>query len=211
MVINNKIIKEIVEWVVCFLIAFVLYLIINYFFGTISGVKQVSMKPTAVEGDKLLIQRPTVFKKDINYGDIITFEAPLDDAVAAADSVKSGDYKAKYAEYYGLNSFLYNFIGVGKVSYIKRVIGLAGDHIVVKEDGFVYRNNTKLDEPYLKDGTTSQNGEYLDVTVPEGYVFAMGDNRLESKDSRYFGCIPVSRIDGYVITRIWPLNKLGKL
>ncbi|MNP11038.1 Signal peptidase IB [compost metagenome] len=200
----NKIFKEIFEWILCFVIAFIIYLVVNYFFGTVSGVKQVSMKPTAVEGDKVLIQRTKVFKKEIDYGSIITFEAPLED----------GDYndpKAKYPEYYGLNSFLFNFVGVGKISYIKRVIGLPGDHILIGQDGNVYKNDIKLDEPYLRDGTTDRNGPYTDLVVPDGYIFAMGDNRLESKDSRAFGCIPVSKVDGYVITRVWPLNKLGDL
>ena len=77
---NSKaIIKEILEWVLCLVIAYVLYLIINYFVGTISGVKQVSMLPTTKENDRLIISRPTIFKRDLKYGDIVTFEAPLED------------------------------------------------------------------------------------------------------------------------------------
>ncbi|MCX8075277.1 MAG: signal peptidase I [Clostridia bacterium] len=209
MIKENKVLKEIIEWVLCFAIAFALYLVINYFFGTVTGVRQVSMKPTTIEGDKLLIQRPTIFKKKINYGDIITFESPIDPV--SNMSADPNDVKSKYQDLSGINSFLYHFVGVGKLSYIKRVIGLPGDHIVVAQDGYAYRNNEKLVENYLKDGTTNQNGVYTDVTVPDGYVFVMGDNRLESKDSRIFGCIPESKVDGYVITRVWPLSKFGKL
>jgi signal peptidase I len=198
--------KEILEWVFCFVIAYVLYLNINYFLGTISGVKQVSMFPTAKEGEKVLIQRTTIFKKNLKFGDIITFEAPIEKT-----NYDSSDVVADYVEYKGINAFIYNFMGIGKVSYIKRVIGIAGDHIVVNEKGEVYRNDQKLDEPYLNNGTTNQSGVFVDVVVPEGTIFVMGDNRLQSMDSRIFGCIPIDKVNAYVICRVWPFNKLGSL
>lgn len=205
----KKVLREIAEWILCFIIAYIIYLVLNYFVGTISGVKQVSMLPTAKEGERLLIQRPTIFKKELKYGDIITFEAPKEDNIYS-DKIRE-DVVATYQEHKGIDSFIYNFIGIGKMTYIKRVIGLPGDHIVIADDGFVYRNDERLNESYLKDGCTNQMGQFIDVVVPEGTVFAMGDNRLESKDSRYLGCIPISKINGYVICRIWPLNRLGKL
>jgi len=205
----KKLSKEILEWVICFIIAYVIYLFINYFIGTISGVKQVSMFPTARENERLLIQRPKIFKKKIQRGDIITFEAPKD--IGYFEEIDSNDVVAEYNNYKYLKSFMYNFVGIGKVSYIKRVIGVAGDHVVINEEGQVFVNDEKIDEPYLHEQFTSKTGEYMDVTVPVGCVYVMGDNRQESKDSRFFGCIPVSRVDGYVLARIWPLNKIGKL
>lgn len=201
--------KEIFEWALCFVIAYIIYLFINYFIGTISGVKQVSMFPTARENERLLIQRPTIFKKKIQRGDIITFEAPIDKGYY--EEIDSTDVVAEYKEYKYVDSFLYNFVGIGKMSYIKRVIGVAGDHIVITEEGEVYVNDEKIDEPYLHEQNTPKTGEYMDVVVPPDCIYVMGDNRKESKDSRFFGCVPVSHVDGYVIARIWPLNKLGKL
>lgn len=202
---SKSIIKEISEWVLCFVIAYFLYLIINYFVGTISGVKQVSMLPTAKEGDRLIITRSVIFKKELKYGDIVTFEAPLED-----DLEKNEDNIASYVEKTGMASFFYNFMGIGKSSYVKRVIGLPGDHIVIGEDGFVYRNGEKLDEPYLNEQSTNKD-TYNDVVVPIGTVFVMGDNRLSSKDSRFFGCVPTEKVNGYVVIRVWPFNKIGKL
>lgn len=203
---NSKaIIKEILEWVLCLVIAYVLYLIINYFVGTISGVKQVSMLPTTKENDRLIISRPTIFKRDLKYGDIVTFEAPLED-----DLEVNENNIASYVEKTGIDSFFYNFMGIGKSSYVKRVIGLPGDHIVIGDDGFVYRNGEKLDEPYLNEQVTNKD-KYNDVVVPAGTVFMMGDNRLSSKDSRFFGCVPIEKVNGYVVIRVWPLNKIGKL
>ena len=51
-------------------------------------------------------------------------------------------------------------------------------------------------------------GEFYDLVVPEGTVFVMGDNRSGSSDSRIFGCIPYERIEGKVVLRFWPLNKM---
>ncbi len=77
--------------------------------------------------------------------------------------------------------------------------------------GKVYRNGEELKEDYIKDGDTPNGGLYHDVVVPEGYVFAMGDNRRESKDCRAFGCIPIEKIESKVALRFWPLNKFGKV
>lgn len=201
--------REALEWVVCIVIAYVIYLVINFLFGTISGVKQVSMFPTAQEGDKLLIQRTTLFKHELERGEIITFEAPIDKGYY--EELDLADVVAEYHEYNFFQNFLYEFIGIGKVSYIKRVIGVAGDHVVITDEGDVYVNDEKLQESYLHENNTPKNGVYTDVVVPEGYIYVMGDNRKESKDSRFFGCIPVERVDGYVITRIWPFTRLGSL
>ncbi|MDD2376026.1 MAG: signal peptidase I [Clostridia bacterium] len=207
--------KEIIEWFFCFVVAYTIYLFINYFIGTISGVKQISMKPTANDGEKVLIQRTVFGKKDLKHGDIITFIAPSESVnkkVIEENKVLTGDEAvANYDEHLGIESFSFNFMGIGKKSYIKRVIGVAGDHIVISEYGKVYRNDDLIDEPYLKDGSTSRNGAYVDIIVPEETIFAMGDNRLQSMDSRSFGCIPISKIDGYVLSRVWPLNKIGNL
>ena len=204
---GRKIFNEIIEWVICFVIAYILYLIINYFFGTISCVRQTSMYPTAIEGERVVIQRSKIFKKDLKYGDIIIFEAPIDRSIL----VSTEDVTAKFIEKTGIETFTYYFMGIDKNEYIKRVIGLPGDHIVVKEDGFVYRNDEKLEESYVKDGYTPINGPYFDVVVPNNTIYVMGDNRGYSKDSRYFGCVPIEKVTGYVGIRVWPLNRLGNL
>lgn len=201
--------REVFEWVICFVIAYIIYLFINYFIGTISGVKQVSMFPTAKENERLLIQRPKIFKKEIERGDIITFEAPKD--IGYYEEIDTNDIVAEYEEHKYFDAFMYHFVGIGKVSYIKRVIGVAGDHIFINDEGEVFVNDEKINEPYLHEQFTPKTGEYVDVTVPVGCVYVMGDNRQDSKDSRFFGCIPISHVDGYVIGRIWPLNKIGKL
>ena len=103
-------------------------------------------------------------------------------------------------------------VELGKTSYIKRVIALPGEHIQIK-DGKVYINGEELKEDYLAEDvvTEAEGGQFLDVIVPEGTVFAMGDNRGHSADSRRFGCIPYEKIEGKVVLRFWPLNVFGTI
>ena len=90
---------------------------------------------------------------------------------------------------------------------VKRVIAVSGDHIKI-EDSKVYVNDTLLDEPYIHDNYTEGN---IDMVIPEGEVFTMGDNREESLDSRYedVGLVDDKDIMGKVIVRLFPFNKIG--
>lgn len=96
------------------------------------------------------------------------------------------------------------------VPYIKRVIGVAGDHVVLR-DGEVYVNGVTLIEPYLSnDGPGEGATMPLDGTrewyVPAGDVFVLGDHRAASVDSRRFGPVPVDRVIGRAWIRFWPLD-----
>lgn len=91
---------------------------------------------------------------------------------------------------------------------IKRVIGLPGETIEAR-DGKVYIDGRLLNEPYLPAGTETLN--LPPRTVPAGQYFVMGDNRMNSKDSRYIGPISGSLIVGRAFVRVWPLSSLSLL
>lgn len=91
---------------------------------------------------------------------------------------------------------------------IKRVIGLPGD-TVEAQNGQVLVNGEPLDEPYLDEGVTT--GDFDPVTVPEGQYFMMGDNRGDSRDSRFFGPIAEETIVGRAFFRVWPLGDVSTL
>lgn len=93
---------------------------------------------------------------------------------------------------------------------IKRVIGIAGDVIEIR-DGVVYRNGKALKEDYIYGGITP--GDMAPITVDEGYIFVMGDNRPNSMDSRDpgIGEIAVSDILGRVDLRLYPFSKIGPI
>ena len=145
-------------------------------------------------------------------GDIITFEAPSEIYTTEENYNSSYPVATYNNNHSGVGKFVYNFLEIGKISYIKRVIALPGEHVEIK-DGGVYINGSKLEENYLQPGvvTDSLGGVYTDFVVPENCVFAMGDNRPQSTDCRRFGCIPLEKIEGKVKLRIWPLNLFGKV
>lgn len=91
------------------------------------------------------------------------------------------------------------------VPLIKRVIGLPGDRIEVK-DNRVYINGVALDEPYLSEPTY---GDYGPVDVPPLHIFVMGDNRNYSNDSRSFGMVPLENIIGHAWLSYWPTEQMG--
>jgi signal peptidase I len=96
---------------------------------------------------------------------------------------------------------------VMEIDYIKRVIGVPGDKIDIK-DGHVYINGEKLDEKYAKGETHKQLLDFP-KTVPPNTVFVLGDNRQNSRDSRIIGFIEYDRIKGKAVLRIWPFKDLG--
>lgn len=210
---DNEKVKDILEWIYCIIIAVIIAVFIKYFIGTPTVVQQESMYSTLVQGDRLILGRISrTLKKMPKRGDIITFEAPsklnynedevdLENPVAKYENEPSSIFK----------KFTYNVLEISKTSYIKRVIGEPGDHIVI-QDGNVYINNEEYKEDYLReDIETIANGPFNDFIVPENTVFAMGDNRPASMDCRAFGCIPLKKIESKVSIRFWPLNKFGKV
>ena len=74
-----------------------------------------------------------------------------------------------------------------------------------------YLNGELLEEDYLADDVVTSSDVFYDFIVPEGYVFCMGDNRLNSKDCRDLGCVPLEKIEGVVTFRFWPFDVFGKI
>lgn len=213
--INKMKITNIIEWIICIIIAVILALAIRYYIITPTVVKKSSMYPTLMENQRLLLSRIIRTTKEIpNRGDIITFEKPSKISYTA-DEIDKENPIAKY-EYIPSNfikKFSYYILEIGKESYIKRVIALPGEHVVIK-DGKVFINNKELDEKYLQEDVKTeinQNIGFDDFIVPQNCIFAMGDNRSGSMDCRDFGCIPLEKIEGTVWIRIFPFNKFGKI
>jgi len=206
--------KEIISWIICIVIAVVLAILIRYFIGTQTIVKQESMFPTLYPNERLILNRWFRTRNNVpERGDIVTFEAPSTSYIPIDDANLKNPV-AKY-EYEPSNIFLkfaYYVLEIGKNSFIKRVIGLPGDHIEIKDDK-VYLNGEELKEEYLQPSVKTRGDAYafMDIVVPEGYVFVMGDNRDKSTDSRSFGCVPFEKLEGKVEFRIWPFSKWGSL
>ncbi|MFL0197497.1 signal peptidase I [Clostridium sp. WILCCON 0269] len=94
-------------------------------------------------------------------------------------------------------------------TYIKRVIGIAGDKIDIK-DGKVYLNGQAITESYLPQGTiTEPNSFNTEYVIPKGYIFVLGDNRGNSTDSRILGLINIKDVKGHVIFRAYPFKNIS--
>lgn len=201
----NDTVKEVLEWIYCIVIAIVLALLIRYFVGTPTVVKQTSMFPTLKQNQRLILNRLSrTFNEIPERGDIITFEAPSKSAANGVTAVYDKEINGWFEK------FTYYVLEINKMSYIKRVIALPGEHVTIS-DGKIYINGEELQEDYLQENviTEAKNPYLTDFTVPEGYIFAVGDNRMYSSDCREFGCIPIEKIESKVWIRFWPLNLFG--
>jgi signal peptidase I len=148
-------------------------------------VQQESMENTLLPDQYVLVDKLSPRWDAYSYGDIVVFKPP-----------------AAYAQ-------------ASDVPYIKRVIGLPGDTVSLR-DGLVYVNDVKLNEPYIftgEDGTQQQTfpaaGGASSWVIPAGELFVMGDHREDSADSRVFGPIAISDVVGRAWLRYWPFDKLG--
>jgi signal peptidase I len=175
------------EWVLVIGGAVLLAVIVKAVLLQAFYIPSASMYPTLKEGDRVLVNKLSYKLHDVNRGDVVVFERPPSETTTAIPDL------------------------------IKRVVGLPGEQVVI-ENGHVYIDGQLLDEPYLPDGvTTSADNAVLKCTraepcdVSEGEVWVMGDNRNDSKDSRYFGPIDEDTIVGRAFIVVWPLNRIGML
>jgi signal peptidase I len=163
----------------------VIFLGVQTFVAQPYMVEQSSMERTLIERQYVLVDKLSPRWSPYTYGDIVVFTPPE----AAAQ-------------------------GRG-VPFIKRVIGLPGDHISL-QDGKVLVNGVAISEPYIytDDGvpqSTDPTGGISDWVVPDGDLFVMGDHRHDSSDSRSFGPVPIANVIGRAWLRYWPFDVFGIL
>lgn len=194
---NKPAIKETVETTV-FVITMVI--LIRFFVCELRWIPSGSMKPTLIEGDRIVVERFTRFYSAPKRGDIMVFYPPF-------EKIDKTPVKV-FTRLLGLFC--------KDVAYIKRVVGVPGDKVQIKEDKTgkytVYINDKPLDEPYIMspyDFTPcSETVNCGPFTIPNGKYFMMGDNRGSSFDGRFWGLLPQDRFVGRAVVIFWPLNRL---
>lgn len=93
---------------------------------------------------------------------------------------------------------------------IKRVIALPGDDVQIQE-GILFINGLPRQESYVNEEELRAQAPYGPMSVPEGHAFVMGDNRTNSRDSRFIGPIPYESIEGEAFMLFWPPGRIGLL
>ena len=194
--IKEKIIAGAKETIETIVFVVVMVVIIRFFIGEIRWIPSASMRPTLIEGDRIFVERFSRFYSAPKRGDIMVFYPPEEDIKTDVLSV-----------FERLTGFFCK-----DVAYIKRVIGVPGDKLEVKEfsDGTfkVYINDKPIDEPYIM-----SEDDYIPCSVdmfcgpmriPEGQYFMMGDNRGNSQDSRFFFFLFKERFIGKAVFLFWP-------
>ncbi|GIP36788.1 signal peptidase I [Paenibacillus sp. J31TS4] len=173
--------NEVWEWVKALVIAAVLVFLIRWFVFAPFIVDGPSMEPNFYTGERLIVSKIVYTFREPKRGEVVVFHAP-----AGRD-------------------------------YIKRVIGLPGETVKIANNK-IYINNEELKEPYLVEAVNNAltNGEmynrdFPETKVPEGSVFVLGDNRLNSQDSRAasVGSVPFNKIVGRADVIFWPLDKFS--
>jgi signal peptidase I len=178
------------EWTESIVVAVILALFIRTFFFQAFKIPSGSMRPTLIEGDRLMVNKlrygPKVpFTKDKRLpglgrpqrGDVIVFIYPVD---------PSRDF-------------------------IKRLIGLGGETVEIR-NGAIYVNGEIVNDPLIKGNYYYNRGEYGKennaITVPEGHYFVLGDNSGSSSDGRYWGFVPEESVIGRAEFLYWPFNRI---
>ncbi|MFC7466331.1 signal peptidase I [Brachybacterium sp. GCM10030252] len=175
-------------------------------------IPSASMNPTLLQDDKILVSKLTPGVFDLHRGDAVVFEDP--------DNWIPGDVTDDPTPRVRMMMVL-SLVGLApdpsQDHLVKRLIGLPGDHVECEEEGgAVSVNGTELDEPYINPDTPACKAAF-DVTVPDGKIWVMGDNRYASADSAYHevqgedGFVPEDNVTGKAEVIFWPAGRWSGL
>lgn len=173
-------------------------------------IPSASMEDTLTQGDRVMASRLTPGPFDLQRGDIVVFVDPGDwlPPYVPPERGPVGDAAVSFLTTVGL---LPQDTGD---HLIKRLIGLPGDNVACCDaEGRVSVNGAPIDETYIKPGSIPSEDSF-DVTVPDGMLWVMGDNRQNSQDSRKNtskpggGFVPVDNVVGTAFATVWPLDRL---
>ena len=204
------------QLMVIVLAAIVLMLLVKAFVVQVYRIPSASMEDTLLTGDRVLVNKLVYHVRDIGRGDIVVFsgQGSWGSTTGAPDPAPPSNPFLRFVDDVLADAGIHST----QTYYIKRVIGLPGDHVACCTDGRVTVNGIPLDEkPYLFPGASPSELRFS-VTVPPGRLWVMGDNRAISDDSRGHmtrapqdGTVPENQVVGRAFLIIWPFSQFGDL
>lgn len=204
---KGSLLKELPVLVV---VALIVSLFIKTFVVQFFYIPSGSMENTLQIKDRVAVNKVPFISKNISRGDVVVFRDP-DNWLPEIVDYDTNKYVAKAKSALVAVGVLPN---PAKQYLVKRVVGVAGDHIVCcTKSGNLTINDVEVTEPYIYAGNKPSEMKF-DVTVPEGKIWVMGDHRGASADSRYHqedinkGFVPLSRVTGRVVAVIWPFKNI---
>lgn len=192
--------------------ALVLSIVVKTFLVQFFYIPSGSMENTLQVNDRVGVNKLGALFSEIKRGEVVVFRDP------------ASWLSAPYDDSTGITKVLKDalvFVGVlpdpAKQYLIKRVIGVGGDRVVCcSPGGKIEVNGIEVDEPYIYAGNKPSDSTF-DVTVPEGFIWVMGDHRGASADSRFHtddpnkGMVPLDKVTGRALFVMWPLKNMGVL
>ena len=175
--------REILEWCEAIVVAVLVALVIRSFVFTVVRVDGSSMDHTLANNDRLIVWRLGYEPKQ---GDIVIFEPNIPENQGKSI--------------------------LDRIYWVKRVIAVGGQHVEIDySTNSVYVDGVKLDEPYLPENMNppADTSTIRSIDIPEGQIFLMGDNRNNSRDSRYIGPVDEDDVVGTAVLRFWPFTSFG--
>ena len=185
------------------LVAAIISALLRAFVFQVFWIPSPSMRDTLVEHDKIVVSRIDAWTGSIQRGDVVVFH----DELGWLRSSHGSSPLRRVGEFFGI-------VPAGdEQTLVKRVIGIGGDRVkCCSTDGKVMINGVEISETYIAEGQAASTIPF-DVTVPEGHLWVMGDNRGNSADSRYHmgegqsPFVPQKSVVGTVWAIIWPVSR----
>jgi len=197
------------RWLVVVVVALLVTLVVRGFLVQSFYVPSASMQPTLQPGDRIMVTRVGT----VHRGDVVVFDGSTTFAAGGSTGPAPTGLVTRVVS--GMASLL--SVQTHESDYVKRVVGVAGDHVVCCDaQGALSVNGVAVREPYLYPGDKPSDLTF-DVTVPAGHIWVMGDHRSDSADSRAHlgdpggGMVRLDDVIGRAALVYWPLGRTATL
>ncbi|MEQ4517909.1 signal peptidase I [Pseudarthrobacter sp. B907] len=172
-------------------------------------IPSASMEPLLRDGDRIVVSRTDFTVEPVRRGDVVVFDGRGSFAPLNSGKGPAADFLAAAGHWLGLTG--------SDTTYVKRVVGLPGDHVVCCDaDSRLTVNGQPVEEPYVFGGDVPSQLKF-NVLVPDGRLWLMGDHRSKSADSRSLlgapggGMVPLDRVIGRPVQILWPLDRFAAI